>query len=81
MADETADALLEFLDSDGAVDAYLADQLLPLAFAKGESLLRTSKVTGHMLTNAGIIGRFLPIEIGIQAEENKSALVRISPLA
>jgi RNA 3'-terminal phosphate cyclase (ATP) len=50
VADEAIDQLLGFLDTDGAIDERLADQLiLPLAFASGISKLRTSKVTRHLL--------------------------------
>ena len=55
-----------FLASDGAVDEYLADQLLlPLAFANGPSQFRTARVTLHLLTNAEILQAFLPIRVQI----------------
>ena len=78
VADEAADALLAFLATDGAIDPYLADQLLlPLAFAPGESLLHTSRLTGHILTNAEIIRTFLPVRLEIEGLMEQPATVRV----
>jgi len=78
VADEAVDALSTFLRSDGAVDPWLADQLLlPLAMADGPSALRTSSATLHLLTNAEVIRRFLPIEIDIDGPLGGPATVRL----
>jgi RNA 3'-terminal phosphate cyclase (ATP) len=78
VADEAVDQLLEFLDTDGAIEHYLADQLaLPLALAPGTSEVRTSKVTQHLCTNARIIKMFLPVVIDIQGKVGKPGLLRI----
>jgi len=80
VADEAVDALLAFLATDGAVDPYLADQLLiPLAFARGESRFRTSRVTQHLLTNAGIINQFQAARVTVESVIGESGLVRIKP--
>ena len=80
VADEAVDALEESMSTDGAIDPFLADQLLlPLAFASGPSSLRTSKVSQHLLTNAEIIRRFLPVEININAQLGAAGLVEIIP--
>jgi RNA 3'-terminal phosphate cyclase (ATP) len=66
VADEAVDALAAFLSTDGAVDPWVADQLLlPMAVAKQPSRLRTSSVTRHLLTNAEVIRLFLPVDIAI----------------
>ncbi len=79
VADEAASDLIGFLATDGAVDQYLADQLiLPLALAPGTSKLRTSKVTQHLLTNTEVIKMFLPVEIEITGELNQPGLVQIT---
>jgi RNA 3'-terminal phosphate cyclase (ATP) len=78
VADEAVDALQVFLATDGAIDQYLADQLLlPLAFADGESILRTSQVTLHLITNATILRHFLPVSIEIQGEIGQPGLVKV----
>ncbi len=81
VADEAIDAFEEFMETDGVIDQYLADQLLlPLALAAGNSTFRTSKVTNHLVTNAAVIRYFLPVSIEIDAEVGKPGLVSISSL-
>jgi RNA 3'-terminal phosphate cyclase (ATP) len=78
VADEAVDAFLRFSASGAAVDEYLADQMLiPLALVPGTSELRTARVTRHLLTNAWVIGKFLPVKIEIEGEEGKVGLVRL----
>jgi RNA 3'-terminal phosphate cyclase (ATP) len=80
VADEAVDALEAFLATDGAVDQFLADQLLLLlALANGTSRFRTSQVTTHLLTNAQIIRLFLPVEIEIEGELGQAGEVRVTP--
>lgn len=79
VADEAVALLERFLATDGAIDAYLADQLLlPLACVEGESRLRSAEITPHLLTNAGIIEAFLPAEITIDGNIGQPGTVRIS---
>ncbi len=79
VADEAVDALQRFLASDGAIDEYLADQLLlPLAFAGGPSRFRTARVTQHLLTNAGILQSFLPARVQIEGAEGRPGTVTIT---
>lgn len=81
VADQAVDALLAFLETDGAIDQYLADQLLlPLSLAGGVSELRTSQVTEHLLTNAEVLQKFLPTRIEIIGEIGESGVIRIHPL-
>ena len=78
VADEAADGLEEFLATDGAIDPYLADQLvLPLALARGVSELRTSKITSHLVTNAEVVRLFLPARIDIEGDIGAPGLIRI----
>jgi RNA 3'-terminal phosphate cyclase (ATP) len=80
VADEAVELLLEFLASDGAIDQFLADQLLlPLALGSGASEIRTSKVTQHLLTNAEVIRAFLPVKIIVDGEIGQPATVRMTP--
>jgi RNA 3'-phosphate cyclase len=80
VADEAVEELEEFLSSDGAIDQYLADQmLLPLAFASGPSRLHTSKVTQHLLTNAQVLRSFLPVQIDIEGDLGEPGLISIKP--
>jgi len=80
VAHEAVDELLKFLATDGAVDRWLADQLLlPLACAAQPSALRTSEVTTHLLTNADVIRRFLPVEITLSGNLGEAATIRTAP--
>jgi len=63
VADEAVDALAAFLRRDGAVDPWLADQLLlPLALADAE-----------------VIRLFLPMEIGVDDPLGGPATVQVRP--
>jgi RNA 3'-terminal phosphate cyclase (ATP) len=78
VADEACLWLEKFLAGAGAVDEYLADQLLlPLAFAAGPSEYRTAKVTEHLLTNAEVIQAFGAAEVEVEGEKGKAGVVRV----
>lgn len=80
VADEAVEALQAFLGTDGAVDQYLADQLvLPLSLAGGPSILRTCRVTGHLLTQAEIVRNFLPVKITITGGSGEPGTIQITP--
>ena len=80
VADEAVDALFAFLESDGAIDQYLADQLLlPLCLANGKSHIRTNLITKHLLTNAAVLRAFMPVQIEIDGELGQPGLVRVIP--
>lgn len=79
IADEAVSQLERFLASDSVIDAFLADQLLlPLACVEGTSRIRTAEITSHLLTNAGIIREFLPVQITIDGSLGQSGTVQIS---
>jgi RNA 3'-terminal phosphate cyclase (ATP) len=78
VADEAVNAFISFLDSDGSVDQYLADQLLlPLSMVANDSIISTSQVTQHLLTNANIIKMFIPVKIEIPGELGKPSTIQI----
>lgn len=80
VADEATDGVVRLLEGDGAVDPWIADQLLlPLALAEGRSLVRTSEITGHLITNAEVIRRFLPVALRISGAEGCAGLVEVGP--
>lgn len=79
VADEAVAQLFAFLETDGTVDQYLADQLLlPLLVINGDSAFRTSQVTPHLLTNAQVIDQFLPGRITIDGAQDAPGLVRVA---
>jgi RNA 3'-terminal phosphate cyclase (ATP) len=87
VADEAVDQLLAFLEKDGCVDPYLADQLLlPLLLVNGQSAFRVHPITAHLMTNAHVIELFLPGGISIEEIQDGTGTVvvtggEIKPLA
>ncbi len=82
VADEAIDHLLSFHESGAAVDPCLADQLLlPLAFADGPSMLTTSAISQHLLTQVEVLKRFLPVAIQIEGGGHAIAHIKITPTA
>jgi RNA 3'-terminal phosphate cyclase (ATP) len=80
VADQAVEAMLEFIAADGAVEPFLADQLLlPLSLAQGESLLRTTRVSRHLLTNCDVIHDFLPMELEIEGALGEPGTIHIRP--
>jgi RNA 3'-phosphate cyclase len=64
VADEAVDSLKNYMESDGSIDPYLADQLVPfMALAKGTSSFKTTQITDHLLTNLWVIHKFLEVKI------------------
>lgn len=79
VADEAADELLSLLAGEGAVDPYLADQLLlPMALASGTSRLYTAAISNHLLTNAWLIRMFLPTTINIDGTAGQPGLIQVT---
>jgi RNA 3'-terminal phosphate cyclase (ATP) len=60
LGDRAARHVLKFLDADeGAVDPYLADQLVvPMALAGGGGRVTTPEVTSHLETVAAVVQQF-----------------------
>ena len=80
VATRAAQLAIAFARSDAAVDKYLADQLiLPLALAEGTSEYTTHEITEHLVTNAEIVSRFLPVDIDIVGAKGAPGRVTITP--
>jgi RNA 3'-terminal phosphate cyclase (ATP) len=72
VAEEAVRQFLEFSNSEGALDPYLADQIIPyLSICDTPSTFTTSRVTRHLLTNAWATEKFLPVEININGREGQ----------
>jgi RNA 3'-terminal phosphate cyclase (ATP) len=78
VADEAVDALLAWCASGAAVDAHLADQLLPfLALAAGSSSFTCPELSGHLRTVAWVVGQF--VAAGIALRDERPARVDVVP--
>jgi RNA 3'-terminal phosphate cyclase (ATP) len=64
VADSAVDAFLEWRASGAAIDAHLADQLLPfLALSPMTSRITCPTLTSHLRTVAWVVERFLPVRV------------------
>lgn len=79
VADEAVDQVLSYRHAPtGAVDVHSADQLvLPLALAQGASTYSVTAVTQHLLTNIGVIRRFIDRQLICDGVLGKPGIVRI----
>lgn len=78
VADEAVAALVRYEERGANFDAHLADQLLlPLALAPGPSHFTTDEVTGHLLTQADVVRRFLPVRIRVEGKEGELGTVEV----
>lgn len=78
VADEAVDELRTDIKAGGAIDAWLADQLLlPLAFVPGRSELSVCRISRHLRTNAELLGYFLPVRVEIDGETDQPGRVRL----
>ena len=82
VADEAVDELRADIASGGAIDAWLADQLLlPLAFVPAQSELSVCRISQHLRSNAELLGYFLPVSVEIDGELGEPGIVRIQGVA
>jgi RNA 3'-terminal phosphate cyclase (ATP) len=81
VADEAVDHLMAFLKTNADVDRFLADQLLiPLSILNERSNFYVERVTRHLLTNAEVIRKFLPVGISVgKPEKGIRAKVTVIP--
>lgn len=76
VAQEAVDRFTTHHNCEGAVDRYLADQLLlPMALTGGESEMTVSEITQHLITNAHIIRQFTEAKITIQGKKGEAGHV------
>jgi len=90
-ADEAVAACARFLQGGAAVDRHLGDQLLLPAALVAARLVApppgivpvtrysVSAVTKHLLTNAEVVKRFLPVDIAVLGREEEEGEVRVQP--
>ena len=80
VAEESVNSFLKFHKEGGAVDKYMADQLLlPLSLIKGNSQFSTGKISNHFQTNREIIIKFLPVKIIAFQKNNGKICISVEP--
>lgn len=67
VADEAIDEFAKYWRTTAPVDKHLADQLLLfMALAGGKSVIKTSELTQHAITQIWLIERFFPVKFNQQ---------------
>lgn len=74
VANELVDTVLAFDASCVPVSEHTADQLMLLLALSGGGRFRTLAPTGHMLSQAALIPRFLPVQVGIRGDGSSFAV-------
>ena len=78
VADEACDELFAYMATGGALDAHLADQIIPyLALANGTSVFTTNRITQHLLTNIGVVKQFVDVDILAEGKEGEPGRISI----
>jgi RNA 3'-terminal phosphate cyclase (ATP) len=78
VAEEACQEFLEFMETDAALEKYLADQLIPYLSLTGEkSTFTVSSVTQHLLTNIWVVKNFLPVRIEVEGKEGEKGKIFI----
>lgn len=66
---EEAVKKLRFEYENGAVDSHAANMLLPYMALAGSGKIKTSRITEHIIANASLIEKFLPVKFNIDENE------------
>ena len=79
VADEAVDQVHDFVKAEPrGVDEHSADQLvLPLALARAPSRFAVARISTHLLTNVGVIRRFVERDIAVAGDPGKPGWVRV----
>jgi RNA 3'-terminal phosphate cyclase (ATP) len=76
LAKEAIDSLKDYLDSGGALDPHLADQIVPfMVLARGRSSFTTSRITDHLLTNLRVVAHFFDVRIATSGEKGEGGKI------
>jgi RNA 3'-terminal phosphate cyclase (ATP) len=79
VSEEACEDFLRFIQTKGAFDPHLADQLIPyLALAEGQSTFTVSQITNHLLTNIWVVKQFVNREILVEGEDGEEGRVTIN---
>jgi RNA 3'-phosphate cyclase len=79
VANEAVEALKKYLNSEGCIDPYLSDQLIPfMALAKGNPSFTTTQITEHLLTNLWVVENFLKVKILKKGERGEEGRVEFT---
>lgn len=79
VGEEAAEEVIRYIETDAALDPHLPDQLvLYLALCKEESVITTSSITEHLLTNLWVIEKFIDYRYSIDGKKGEPGSIRIN---
>jgi RNA 3'-phosphate cyclase len=70
IGETAANKLLDFLNTAAAIDPHLADNIIPLLAIVGGGI-RTSEITGHILSNMYVCEKFLNVRFTVDMQKNQ----------
>ncbi|MBO3801364.1 MAG: RNA 3'-terminal phosphate cyclase [Thermoproteota archaeon] len=72
---EAAQALIKSIESNAALDKFMADQVIPfLALAHGESEIKVEEITEHVRTNIKVTELMLGVKFNV---DEKSRIIKV----
>jgi RNA 3'-terminal phosphate cyclase (ATP) len=75
---EAAKKLMQEWQANKACDSHLTDQLIPfMALAKGESVIETTRLSNHTLTNIQVTENMLKVKFKVEGEKDKPAIISV----
>ncbi len=78
---EAATKLLEELKSEQALDSHLGDMIIPfLAIADGMSIVGTSKLTLHTITNIEVVRLILGVKVEVTGSLGEPGIIKVEGL-
>ncbi|UFS70302.1 RNA 3'-phosphate cyclase [Geomonas sp. RF6] len=81
VGEEAAQEMVQHHRAGAPIDPHLADQMvLYLPLCREPSVFFTSRITGHLLTNLEVTGRFLHFSYEVAGDRGGPGTVRIRPL-
>ena len=79
LAHAAFDQMTRWMSTSGAIDEYLADQiLLPLVVAETNSVFTVPRLTERLMTAIWVIKQFIPIRLTVKGQESGPATISIS---
>ncbi len=77
VGEEVAKEFLQYYESGSALDKYMGDQILPYLAVAGGGEYTTCEITRHLLANAWVIEKFLPVKIEIEGKQGEPGKVKV----
>lgn len=80
VAQQAFDQCLDWVTSDGTLDAYVAEHIiLPACLAVSSSEFKVSELTSRLLTTVWVVKQFTPIRIVVRGSEGGPGSISINP--